>query len=225
MNEKLNVNLKKFNINDVFYFIKKHSKCKFIESVDVSINLSIDIKDSNQNICGSVIYPNSIKKKDIKIIVFAPKNLSEIAYKYGAYIVGTNDLFDKIKNKSIYYDLVLSVPESINIVSKLGSILGPKNLIPNLKSGTLTNDLKNTLLSFINGRVIYRNDRFGIIHSTIGKLNFTDIQLIDNFKVLISSINSNKPGKLKKNLIKKITISSTMGKGYVINLLNLSYCV
>ncbi len=222
MNDNKKIDLKEFDVNDVFDFIKKTSKCKFIESIDAAINLSINTKDSDQNISSGLMYPNIVVKKNRKIIVFAPDILHNIAYKSGAYIVGTNDLFDKVKNRSINYDVVLSVPESINIVSKLGFILGPKNLMPNLKLGTLTNDLEKSITDFVNGKIIYRNDKFGIVHVIIGKVNFTNIQLIDNLKFLISSINFNKPNKFNKSLINKITLSSTMGKSYKINLSSLN---
>lgn len=205
----------------IFNLIKSKSKINFIESIDVAINLFIDTKDIDQNIKGSVLLPYSFNKKK-KIIVFASKSKEDISYSSGAFLVGMEDLYNKVKNNLIDYDIVISSLEAVKLVSKLGQILGPKGLMPNLKLGTITDNLKETISEFVKGKITYKNDKFGIIHSVIGKINFTNDQLLENFICLINSIKFNKPSKLKNIIFfKKIVISSTMGKGFLLNLNNI----
>ncbi len=217
----MNINKLYFNKNvliKIFEDIKKTSKSNFIESVDIAVNLSIDTKNINQTVRGSILLPYNIGKTK-KVIVFASKSKEKISYSAGAFFVGMEDLFYKVKNNIIKYDVVLSTLDAMKLVSKLGQILGPKGLMPNLKLGTVTDDLENSISKFVKGQITYKNDKFGIIHSTIGKLNFTNNQLLDNFMCFINSIISNKPNQLKGNFfLKKIFISSTMGKSFLVNL-------
>ncbi len=214
----MNIKKNKKKIIKIFDLIKKNSKKKFVESIDVDINLLLDCKNINQNFCGSLLLPYSNKSKK-KIVVFTDESNFKIAYKAGAFFVGNNDLFNKIKNNEIKYDLVICSYNYINIVSKLGYILGPKGLMPNLKLGTITNDIRNTVSDFIKGKIIYKADKYGIIHLSIGKINFSNKELFTNFFYLINSILLNKLNKINSNIfIKKVSISSTMGKGYIINL-------
>ncbi len=214
----MNINKNKKKIIKIFNLIKKNSKRKFNESIDVDINLLLNNKDINQIICGSVLLPYRKKNKK-KIVVFTDESNFKIAYKSGAFFVGNDDLFNKIKNNEIEYDLVICSCNYINVVSKLGYILGPKGLMPNLKLGTITNDIKNTVSEFVDGKIIYKTDKYGIIHLSIGNVNFSVKKLFSNFFYLINSILLNKLNKINNNfLIKKISISSTMGKSYIINL-------
>ncbi len=214
----MNINKNKNKIIKILDLIKKKSKKKFNESIDVDINLLLDNKDINQVICGSVLLPYR-KKSNKKIVVFTDESNFKIAYKSGAFFAGNDDLFYKIKNNKIKYDLVICSCDYINIVSKLGYILGPKGLMPNLKLGTITNDIENTVFEFVNGKIIYKTDKYGIIHLSIGKINFSSKELFYNFSCLINSILLNKSNKINDSfLIKKINISSTMGKSYIINL-------
>ncbi len=216
---KLNYN--KSNLIKIFDFVKKKSKFHFIESVDIAINLFIDTKDVNQNVKGSVLLPHGIVKTN-KVIVFAPKSKEDISYSSGAFFVGMENLLDKVKNNSIEYDVVISSLEGVKLVSKLGQILGPKGLMPDVKLGTITDDLKNSVLKFSKGQITYKNDKFGIIHSVIGKINLTNNQLLDNFICFINSVKSNKPNKIKNNFFfKKIFVSSTMGKSILVDLNNI----
>ncbi len=216
----MNINesyLNKNNLIEIFDNIKKKSKSSFIESIDIAINLNIDTKNIDHNIKGNVLLPFNVSKKK-KIIVFAPKSKSKIAYSSGAYYVGMEDLFNKVKNNLIKYDLVISTLDSVKLVSKLGEILGPKGLMPNLKLGTITDDLEDSICKFIKGQITYKNDKFGIIHSIIGKINFSNNELLENYICLINSVKSNKPNNLKNNIFfKKIFISSTMGKSFLVN--------
>ncbi len=214
----MNIKKNKEKIIKIFDLVKKSSKKRFIESIDVDINLLLDYKDISQNICGNLLFPYRNKNKR-RIVVFTDESNFKIAYKAGAFFVGNNDLFDKIKNNKIKYDLVICSYNYINIVSKLGYILGPKGLMPNLKLGTITNDIKNTVSDFVKGKVIYKSDKYGIIHISIGKINFSNEELFSNFFYLINSILLNKLNKVDNDIfIKKISVSSTMGKSYIINL-------
>ncbi len=211
-------NDKKKNIIDIFSEIKKNSNRKFIESIDVAINLMIDIKKSDNLIKNYVILPYGIKK-NIKIVVFASDEYKEVAYSYGAYFVGKDDLFKKIISYKIDFDLVVAMPDTIKIVSKLGKILGPKGLMPNINFGTITSNIKETVKNLYEGKqIIYKNDRYGIVHVTIGKTSFSEKMLLYNLKSLVLSIKKNKPNSISSIFfIKKITISSTMGKGFIVN--------
>lgn len=213
---KKNKNDKK--IIKIFDLIKKNSNKKFNESIDVDVNLLLDYKNNNQNIYGNLLFPYKLNIKK-KIVVFTDESNFKIAYKAGAFFVGNDDLFNKIKNNEIEYDLVICSSNYINVVSKLGYILGPKGLMPNLKLGTITDNIKYTISNFVKGNIIYRSDKYGIIHLSIGKINFSNNKLLSNFYCLINSILLNKLNKNKNNnFIKKINISSTMGRSYIINL-------
>ncbi len=217
MNRLIKNNFIKKNIIKIFDLIKNNYKYKFIESIDIAINL-YNKKKNNFNILGSVILPNNCFNKKRKIIVFAPKSKYKLAISCGAYFVGQKDLFNLIKDNKIDYDVVISTPELLYMVNKLNQILGPKGLIPSIELGTVTNNLKNTINNFISGKILYKSDKFGIIHTIIGKINFTSLQLYENFIFLIKSI-FNLLDKYNGYLnLKKITVSSTMGKGYLINL-------
>ncbi len=206
------------NIIKIFNLIKNNSNKKFNESIDVDINLLLDYKNSNQNIYGNLIFPYKVNLKK-KIVVFTDESNFKIAYKAGAFYVGNDDLFNKIKNNEIKYDLVICSSNYVNFVSKLGYILGPKGLMPNLNLGTITDNIEYTINNFIKGNIIYKSDKYGIIHLSIGKINFSNDELLSNFNYLINSILLNKFNKNKNNnFIKKISISSTMGKSYIINL-------
>ncbi len=219
----VNIKINSNNIIDILNLIKKESSKKFIESIDVAINLLIDVSKSDQIINNTVLLPCGHGKK-FKIVVFASNLYEKEAYNFGAYYVGTENLFKKIKEKKIKFDLVISSVDYIDYIKKLGVILGPRNLIPNIKLGTLieNNKLIFTIKNFVKNQIIYRNDKFGIIHVSIGNTNFSNSYLIENFKFLINFIKNNKPLKIKSLFfIKKVVLSSTMGKGFIIDINNL----
>lgn len=220
MNKLIKKKIIKKELIKIFDFIKNNSKLKFIESIDISINLKFyNNKDFSKNIFGTVLLPNNIFYKKRKIIVFTSKNNYKLAINSGAYIVGKNKLFNLVKKKKIDYDIVICTTNVLDLVKKLEYILNPKGLMPKIELGTVTNNLDKTINNFINGQILYRSDKFGIIHTTFGKINFDNIKLYENFLSLIESIKFN---KINNNFIfKKITISSTMGKSYLINLNNI----
>ncbi len=204
----------------IFDNLKKKNKIrKFIESIDVSINLNINYKDLNSYIYGNVLLPHGNGKK-YKIAVFDNYHNKDLIYSLGAYIVGGKNLINKIINdKNIDFNLVITTNDFVDKISKIAYILGPKGLMPNIKFGTITNNIENTLKDFLNGKIIYKNDKFGIIHLSIGRIDFDSYKLADNLFVLINSIKNNKFLLIKNSLlIKKVTVSSTMGKSYLIKI-------
>ncbi len=207
-------------INVLDLLKKKNKKRKFLESIDVSINLDIDYKDINQYVYGNVIFPYEIGNK-YKILVFDDKYDEKVIYSWGVSLTGSKVLIKKIisNNINLDFNLVVTTNNFFNKLSKIGYILGPKGLMPNVKFGTITNDLEYTVKSFLKNRIIYKSDKFGIIHTSIGKINLNSFKLANNLICLLKSINNNKPIMVKKLLfIKKIFISSTMGNSYLVNL-------
>ncbi len=208
--------LNKQKILDIFKVIKQESKRKFIESIDVAINLFLINRNKLEyNLQGSVLLPNGVGRQR-KIAVLTSEKNYDICYKSGAFVVGGEDLINKIKKGFINFDVLITTPEDIRLFTSIGQILGPKNLMPNLKLGTITNFLQESIKDFLDKKIIYKTDKFGIIHSTIGKVNFSVNYLLENFSALIKSIFSNKPVSVRNDVfIKKIVFSSTMGKSYV----------
>ncbi|QJC34968.1 50S ribosomal protein L1 [Enterobacteriaceae endosymbiont of Donacia piscatrix] len=209
MYENLNIK-KQFSVEKAINNLKKLSKVKFIESIDIAIILGINPKKTEQNIRGNVSLPYGTGK-NIRIAVFADGKEAIQAKNLGVKLVGMNDLLIKITNGEKNFDIVISTPEAMNIVTKLGPILGPKGLMPNPKLGTITNDINKTIKKIRDGQITFRNDKNGIIHTTIGKINFENKKIQENLKSLLKILKKHKPVQLKNNFFKKIYISSTMG--------------
>ncbi|QJC35383.1 50S ribosomal protein L1 [Enterobacteriaceae endosymbiont of Donacia proxima] len=206
-----NINIKKqFSIIKAINNLKTLSKVKFIESIDIAIVLGINPKKTEQNIRGSVSLPYGTGK-NIKIAVFADGKEAIQAKKLGVKLVGMDDLSKKIINGEKNFDIVISTPEAMDLVIKLGPILGPKGLMPNPKLGTITNNIDKTIKKIRDGQINFRNDKNGIIHTTIGKINFESKKIKENLKSLLKILKKYKPVQLKNNFFKKIYISSTMG--------------
>ncbi|WP_367670448.1 50S ribosomal protein L1 [Sodalis-like secondary symbiont of Drepanosiphum platanoidis] len=218
--KKINIE-KEYDINEAIFLIKKTAKAKFIESIDVSINLGINTKKSDQNVRGSIILPKGTGRI-IKIAVFTQGLNIELAKKAGADFIGTNDLAEKIKNNKIIVNSIIASPDVMHIVSKLGKILGPRGLMPNPKFGTVTDNIQKAIKNAKSGQIYYKNDKNGIIHTIIGKSNFLNNDLKLNLECLILEIKKNKPTNIKGLYIKKITISTTMGVGIKININSLN---
>lgn len=212
------IDLKKsYKINNAIDLLKQTTKIKFVESIDVAINLSIDPRKSDQNIRGSTVLPHGIIK-NIKIAVFAQGNNKELAKKAGADIVGMTSLYNIIKNNQINFDIVIASIDTMSLVSKLGQFLGPKGLMPNIKNGTVTNKIYEAVKNAKSGKQIrYKNDKNGIIHATIGKINFETIKIKENFECLIKTLKKTKPYSCKGTYLKKIFLSTTMGPGLLID--------
>lgn len=201
-----------YTISEAIALLKKLSWVKFTESVDIAIRLGINTRRSEEQVRGAVELPNGTGKKS-KVLVFAEGEAAQEAKEAHADYVGGNELAEKIINGWIDFDAVIATPDMMKVVGKLGRILGPKGLMPNPKLGSVTQDVKNAVLSVKKGKVEYRADRLGIVHAIIGKIDFTDSQLIDNFYTLIEAIIKAKPATSKGRYILSITVSSTMGPG------------
>ena len=195
---------------DAIKIIKSKSTVKFVETVDVSINLGIDAKKSDQNIRGSLVLPNGTGKS-VKVAVFCDGDDAKKAKEAGADIVGMEDLVDLVKKGEFDFDVIIATPDTMKIVSPLGQILGPKGLMPNPKVGTVSKDVEKAVKNAKSGQVQFRTDKAGIVHCPIGKVEFTEEMLVENLRALINEILKAKPSSAKGKYLKKISLSSSMG--------------
>ena len=207
---------KQYAVDEAISLIKEFSKLKFRESVDVAVNLGIDAKKSDQVVRGSTVLPHGTGKS-VRVAVFAQGNNAEAAKKAGADIVGFEDLAEKVKAGQLDFDVVIASPDARRIVGQLGQILGPRGLMPNPKVGTVTPDVVGAVKNAKSGQVRYRADKAGIVHCTIGKSDFETNALKENLHALLADLNKVKPATAKGIYLKKVTVSSTMGPGIVID--------
>ncbi|MBO5566234.1 MAG: 50S ribosomal protein L1 [Succinivibrio sp.] len=199
-----------------FETLKKCAKAKFVESVDVAIQLGIDPTKSDQNVRGATVLPNGTGKT-VRVLVFTQGELAEQAKAAGADHVGMQELADEIKKGFMDFDVVIASPDAMRVVGQLGQILGPRGLMPNPKVGTVTRDVATAVKNAKAGQVRYRNDKSGVIQTSIGKVSFTAQQLSENLSALLAAINKGKPASAKGTYIKKIAVSTTMGGGLVVD--------
>jgi large subunit ribosomal protein L1 len=210
--------LKSYDIEEAIEILKTSSKVKFNESVDLSVNLGIDATKSDQGVRGSSTLPHGIGKS-MKVVAFADGEDEKLAKDAGADIVGFEDLIDQVKkDKDLDADIVVATPDCMKKMGQLGRILGPKNLMPNPKEGTVTKNIGEAVSKAKKGQIRYKNDKAGIIHTIVGKLDFDTQKLIDNISSLITDLNKSKPASAKGKYMKNITISSTMGPGIKVDL-------
>ena len=195
---------------DAIKILKSKSAVKFVETVDVSINLGIDAKKSDQNIRGSLVLPNGTGKS-VKVAVFCDGDDAKKAKEAGADMIGMEDLVDLVKKGEFDFDVVIATPDTMRIVSPLGQILGPKGLMPNPKVGTVSKDVEKAVKNAKSGQVQFRSDKAGIVHCPIGKVEFTEEMLVENLRALINEILKAKPSSAKGKYLKKISLSSSMG--------------
>ena len=207
---------KSYNIDEALDLIKSVAKLKFNESVDISVNLGIDARKSDQAVRGASVLPNGTGK-DVRVAVFAQGANAEAAKKAGADIVGYDDLAEQIKAGNMDFDVLIATPDAMKIVGQLGQILGPKGLMPNPKVGTVSKDPAQAVSNAKAGQVRYRTDKGGIIHCTIGKVSFSVDQLKENLNTLLGALKKGKPSSAKGIYFKKLTLSSTMGPGLAID--------
>jgi large subunit ribosomal protein L1 len=207
-----------YPILDALTLLKEIPNLKFNESIDISINLGVDPQKSDQNVRGSTSLPHGIGKQS-KIAVFAEGADATAATEAGADVVGFEDLIEKVKkDKDIDADVIIATPECMKSLGQLGRILGPKNLMPNPKEGTVTKNVADAVSVAKKGQIRYKTDKGGIIHATIGKKDFEPKKLAENAIALIEDLKKAKPSSAKGKYMKNITISSTMGPGIRVDL-------
>lgn len=205
-----------YSIVEAINLLKELSKVKFNESVDVSINLGIDTRKSDQTVRGATVLPHGTGRS-VRVAVFAQGANADGAKAAGADIIGFEDLAESIKAGNLDFDVLIASPDAMRLVGQLGQILGPRGLMPNPKVGTVTADVATAVRNAKAGQVRYRADKGGVLHCTIGKLNFEPQQLQQNLEALIADVKKAKPSSAKGVFLKKMTLSSTMGPGLVLD--------
>ncbi len=218
MNEQKN----KLNLSDAFNLLNENASQKFVESLDVAINLGIDTSKSDQNVRGASNLPHG-NGKTFKVAVFAEGEEAQQAKDAGADKVGMEDLAEDMKAGNTNYDVIIATPDTMKVVSPLGQVLGPKGLMPNPKSETVTKDIPNAVKNSKSGQIRYKSDKQGIIHARIGQIGYTEEQLKDNLQAFLADVKKAKPPSSKGIYISKVTLSSTMGKGIELDLSQLSF--
>lgn len=213
---------KQYAIDDAFSLLKELPAAKFVESVDVSVNLGVDPRKSDQVVRGATVLPNGTGKS-VRVAVFTQGANADAAKEAGADIVGMDDLADEVKKGNMDFDVVIASPDAMRVVGQLGQILGPRGLMPNPKVGTVTPDVATAVKNAKAGQVRYRTDKAGIIHCTIGKVNFEVNALRENLAALLADLQKAKPSSAKGVYMKKVTVSTTMGPGVVVDQATLSF--
>ena len=204
---------KKYAINEALEIIEKMPKAKFDETVELHVKLGVDSKHADQQVRGTVVLPNGTGKT-LKVLVFAKGPKAEEATKAGADYVGAEELIPKIQNDNWFdYDVVVATPDMMGVVGRLGKVLGPKGLMPNPKSGTVTMDVTKAIADIKSGKVEYRLDKTNIIHLGFGKVSFGAEKLQENYQTIMDAIIKAKPAVAKGQYIKSITVTTTMGPG------------
>lgn len=203
-------------IDDALALVKELATAKFNESVDVSVNLGVDPKKSDQNVRGSTVLPNGTGKS-VRVAVFAQGDNVDLATEAGADLVGFEDLAESIKGGTIDFDVLIATPDAMRLIGQLGKILGPRGLMPNPKVGTVTPDVAGAVKNAKSGQVAYRTDKAGIIHCTIGRADFEVTALKENLRALLADLNKAKPSSAKGVYLKKLSVSSTMGPGVLVD--------
>ena len=204
---------KKYPINEALEIIEKMPKAKFDETVELHVKLGVDSKHADQQVRGTVVLPNGTGKT-LKVLVFAKGPKAEEAEKAGADYVGAEELIPKIPNDNWFdYDVVVATPDMLGVVGRLGKVLGPKGLMPNPKSGTVTMDVTKAIADIKSGKVEYRLDKTNIIHLGFGKVSFGAEKLQENYQTIMDAIIKAKPAAAKGQYIKSISVTTTMGPG------------
>ncbi len=203
---------KSYAPSEALQLIKDCASAKFKESVDVCVNLGVDPRKSDQVVRGSTVLPNGIGKT-IRVAVFAEGDQAEAAKSAGADLVGLDDLAEQVKKGQMDFDVAVATPDAMRVVGQLGQILGPRGLMPNPKVGTVAADVASAVKNAKAGQVRFKTDKGGLIHCSIGKVEFDTPKLEENLKALVADLVKAKPASAKGIYIKKVTVSSTMGVG------------
>jgi large subunit ribosomal protein L1 len=206
-----------YDVAEGFSVIENFPKAKFDETVEVHIKLGVDSRHADQQVRGAIVLPNGTGKT-VRVLVFAKGDKAKEAEAAGADYVGAEEMADKIRTQNWFeFDIVVATPDMMGVVGRLGKILGPKGLMPNPKSGTVTMDITRALEEIKAGKVEYRLDKTNIIHTPIGKASFTQQQLIENFNALMNAVIKAKPAAAKGQYVRSVTISKTMSPGVKLN--------
>ncbi len=215
INEKVDPE-KTYDVEEAFSLLKELSTVKFPETVDVAVKLGIDPRKSDQVVRGSSVLPNGTGKT-VRVAVFAQGEQAEAAKAAGADHVGLEDLAEQIKGGMMDFDVVIAAPDTMRVVGALGTVLGPRGLMPNPKVGTVTPNVAEAVNNAKGGQVRYRADKAGIVHCTVGKVNFEPAHLRENLEFLLGDLVKAKPASAKGVYMRKVTVSSTMGPGLTID--------
>ena len=207
---------KQYEVAEAFTLLKELSSVKLAESVDVAVNLGIDPRKSDQVVRGSSVLPNGTGKT-VRVAVFAQGAAADAAKEAGADQVGFEDLAESVKAGNMDFDVVIAAPDAMRVVGALGTILGPRGLMPNPKVGTVTPNVAEAVTNAKAGQVRYRADKGGIVHCTLGKATFEPQQLVENLNTLLADLVKSKPTSAKGVYMKKVTVSTTMGPGLTID--------
>lgn len=203
---------KQYALDEAVSILAELSTVKFNESVDVAVNLGIDARKSDQGVRGATVLPNGTGKST-RVAVFTQGANAEAAKEAGADVIGMDDLAETIKGGDLNFDVVIATPDAMRVVGQLGQVLGPRGLMPNPKVGTVTTDVAQAVKNAKAGQIRYRNDKNGIVHTTIGKVEFSADALKENLAALLADLKKAKPASAKGVYMKKITLSTTMGPG------------
>ncbi|MDR1102065.1 MAG: 50S ribosomal protein L1 [Clostridiales bacterium] len=203
--------------SQAFKYVTQTAKAKFDETIEMHAKLGVDSRHADQQVRGAVVLPNGTGKK-LRVLVFAKGDKATEAENAGADYVGADELVPKIQNDNWFdFDIIVATPDMMGVVGRLGKVLGPKGLMPNPKSGTVTMDVARAINDIKSGKIEYRLDKTNIIHCPIGKASFGDEKLLENFNALLGAIIKAKPSASKGTYLKSVTISATMGPGIKIN--------
>lgn len=211
---------KQYPLDEAIALLGELSTVKFKESVDVAVNLGIDARKSDQGVRGATVLPNGTGKTT-RVAVFTQGENAEAAKEAGADVVGMDDLAETIKGGDLNFDVVIATPDAMRVVGQLGQVLGPRGLMPNPKVGTVTTDVVQAVNNAKAGQVRYRNDKNGIVHTTIGKADFSADALKGNLTALLADLKKAKPSSSKGVYMKKVTLSTTMGPGLAVDISSL----
>ena len=213
-------NMSDYSLTNAVQILQEHKSPRFDESIDVAVKLGVDGNKSDQNVRGAITLPNSLGK-DVAVAVFADGDAVEAAKSAGADFIGMDDLSEKFTKNEIAVDVVISTQAAMKVVGKLGQILGPKGLMPNPKTGTVTDNVADAVKNAKSGQVRFRTDKSGIVHGCIGKVSFDDDKVSQNLTALVDELKRLKPASAKGIYIKDISISSTMGPGLKLDIAEL----
>lgn len=211
-----------YPLTDALALVKEAATAKFDESIDIAINLGIDVRKSDQVVRGAVVLPSGTGKT-VRVAVFAQGEKAKEALDAGADIVGLEDLAERVKSNEINFDLAIASPDSMRVVGQLGQILGPRGLMPNPKVGTVTLDVAGAVKNAKSGQIQFRADKTGIVHCTVGRASFSVDALKENIVMLIDALNKSKPATSKGVYLRKMAVSSTMGIGVRVDHTGITY--